>query len=327
MPGHPQNHSDSIWPGKEPGISEAQFKKVASSVKKNLADDPALISNPGIIEQVYLPLSAWIESKKAYKEGMLIVGVNGGQGTGKSTLSRFLECIFSSGFDRQALTLSIDDLYLTRSERRQLARDVHPLLKTRGVPGTHNVDLGLNIMDRLAKLKKGEKCAIPRFDKSMDDRYPEQKWPTVSGPVDILLFEGWCVAARPQNEGDLTNPINDLERTEDASGIWRHYVNVTLRTTYTPLFDRIDVLIMLKAPGLEKIIEWRIKQEKMLAKLKSASKEDTNSEDRIMSEKKVRWFIQHYERLSRYMMDEMAQRADVILHLNDNHGVDRIEIH
>jgi D-glycerate 3-kinase len=326
-----RNPSGSLWPSHEQRISQERIREISRRVQKCVSEnpllDPILRDISGTLEQVFIPLAAWLEEKIRQKGRMVTAGISGALGTVKSTLCRFLEFILASGFQTHAVTLSIDDLYLTRSERIRLAGERHPLLETRGVPGTHDVELGIHIMDRLAQLSRVQTMRIPRFDKSMDDRYPEDKWAMVSGPVDILLFEGWCVGAKPQNNRALEIPINDLERIEDASGIWRRFVNDRLRTEYTRLFDKMDVLVMLKAPRFDKIIEWRTEQETILIKQKALSKRNGyHSEDRIMNRKKMKRFIQHYERLTRFMLDEMVHRADVLFHLNDDHQVVRIEI-
>lgn len=154
----------------------------------------------------------------------LVVGICGAQGSGKSTLVARL----AQRLDRVA-TLSLDDLYLTRAEREALARDVHPLLRTRGVPGTHDIDLGMAVM---ASLDRGAAVRLPRFDKAIDDRSPETSWPTAAANTRVMLFEGWCVGALPQESEALAEPANALEREEDRDGTWRRYVNDMLAGPY-----------------------------------------------------------------------------------------------
>jgi D-glycerate 3-kinase len=169
---------------------------------------------------------------------LTIIGLCGAQGSGKSTLARALK----ERFDRNGVPtalLSIDDLYRTRVEREMLGRASHPLLRTRGVPGTHDIDLGLGI---IASLERGEAALLPRFDKAADDRLPESAWEEAAPGTRLLLLEGWCVGARPQSEADLASPVNQLEREEDAEGVWRHFVNSALAGSYQALFARIDRL-------------------------------------------------------------------------------------
>src|SRR5690606_19619873 len=149
--------------------------------------------------------------------------------------------------------LSIDDLYLRRAERAELARTVHPLLRTRGVPGTHDVALGL---EAIAALERGEAAALPRFDKAADDRADEADWSRAAAGTRLLIVEGWCVGARPQAEAALTEPVNALERADDADGVWRGFANAALGGAYQRLFARLDRLVLLAAPGFEVVRRW-----------------------------------------------------------------------
>ena len=135
----------------------------------------------------------------------LVVGVTGPQGSGKSAAAGALALLLQDRGLRTAV-LAIDDLYLTLAERRRLAADVHPLFLTRGVPGTHDIALGLAVIESLGRA--GE-TAVPRFDKASDDRRPDRDM--VAGPVDVILFEGWCVGARPQARPENTvSVVHDL---------------------------------------------------------------------------------------------------------------------
>jgi D-glycerate 3-kinase len=184
------------------------------------------------VERLHAPLAARIAA--VTMGPAFVVGVCGPQGSGKTTTVRVLAALLEAQGLKVA-TLSLDDLYLTLADREALARDVHPLLRTRGVPGTHDVGLGLAVLDGLAG--EGE-TALPRFDKAADDRAPAGTWPTVAGPVDVVLFEGWCVGARPEPAEALREPVNGLERDRDSDGVWRAYVNAALAGPYRALFGR-----------------------------------------------------------------------------------------
>lgn len=241
----------------------------------------------------------------ARAERPLLLGLCGVQGSGKSTLAAAL----TAGLRAQgcsAQTLSIDDLYLGREARQQLAARVHPLLATRGVPGTHEVPLGLEL---LARWDAGRELALPRFDKLRDDRLPQSQWPRVEAPR-LLILEGWCVAARPQAEHELIGPINALERDEDVEGSWRRWVNQRLAVDYPPLFSRIDCLLMLAAPDFGVVPRWRAEQERELAQRRHVG------DPQPMSDVELARFIQHYERLSRHILQEMPARADWLLRLD-----------
>ena len=232
----------------------------------------------------------------------LVVGLCGAQGSGKSTVSAALAARFE-----RAVTFSLDDLYLGRTARLDLARRIHPLLATRGVPGTHDPLLGLEVLNAL---KKGESVALPCFDKAQDDRAPCDSWPIVEAGCDLVIFEGWCVGARPQVAEDLVEPVNRLEAEEDRDGCWRRFVNEALAGPYQHLFDCIDLLALLAAPDWDTVLEWRIQQEQ---ELRATSPGGIG----VMDDRAVARFVSHFERLTRHILAEMPQRADLVLHLNE----------
>lgn len=235
-----------------------------------------------------------------------VMGLCGAQGSGKSTLATGLAARLERSGVKTAI-LSIDDLYKTKAAREALARDIHPLLATRGVPGTHDVALGLCA---LSALDRREATVLPRFDKSRDDREPEDRWETAAGDTGVVILEGWCVGAVPEAPAALADPVNALERDEDPDGKWRRHVNAALAGDYQALFGRIDFLALLAAPGFEVVRAWRIEQEHALrARAGSASG--------VMSDAGVGRFIQHYERLTRHILREMPDRADLVVALSE----------
>lgn len=244
-----------------------------------------------------------IAERLAGRATPLLVGVNGAQGSGKTTLCRELEAVLRAS-GRRVATLSIDDLYRTQAERAVLARAVHPLLATRGVPGTHDVALGLAIV---ADFRAGRALRLPRFDKGADDR---GAWEAV-GCVDILLFEGWCVGAVPEGDEALAVAVNALEREADGAGVWRRYVNDALAGDYQRLFAGIDVLVMLAAPGFEVVTGWRQQQERELREAGRGG----------MSDAAVARFVMHYERLTRHMLATLPGRADMVVRLGPDREV------
>lgn len=267
------------------------------------------------LDRLYLPFANWIAAKHTHQT--IVIGINGAQGSGKSTLSKILKSILAHAFNKSVVTLSIDDLYLSRQCREALAKEVHPLFITRGVPGTHDVKRGREIISTLLNPSPGLSVKIPVFDKSIDDLLPEQDWRSVTNDVDIILFEGWCVGAQAQSHDDLESAINELEINEDPDLVWRHYINEQLRGDYQLLFDSIDYQVMLKVPDMASVFEWRhLQEEKLAARLdkKKASLE-------MMSEKELARFIMHFERITRFTLDEMPGRADVVLLLNKDHQV------
>jgi D-glycerate 3-kinase len=212
--------------------------------------------------------------------------------------------------------LSIDDIYLKRSEREKLAREIHSLLITRGVPGTHDVRLGEQILDKLCNARPKDTTRIPRFNKAIDDQYPESEWDKFTGRPDVILFDGWFMGAVEQPEPELKKPVNELEKDEDPDAVWRSYVNEQLKTVYKPLFEQLDLLVMLKVPSFDKIYEWRALQEDKLRIRNQGQKKL-----RIMNADELKRFIAHYERLTRHILNEMPDRADMLFRVNDDHRI------
>ncbi len=234
----------------------------------------------------------------------VLIGLSGAQGSGKSTTAaRLAGKLAARGLATQVC--SIDDFYLTKAERADLARTRHPLLATRGVPGTHDVAL----MDAtVSALLAGETVRVPSFDKATDDRRSAAEWELVERPVDLVLLEGWCVGARPQPDGMLAEPVNELERAEDAGGDWRRAVNAALASEYRTFFGRIDLSILLRAPSFAVVEGWRSEQERGLDR----SGADAGA---AMTADELRRFISHYERLTRWQIEDMA--ADIVIDIDE----------
>jgi D-glycerate 3-kinase len=288
-------------------------------------------------EQEVLPyyekLATFLANKYDEKQTTLLVAVNGAQGTGKSTMALFLKALLKK-LGKNTAVISIDDLYHTFQARKKLAVDVHPLFVTRGVPGTHDVALGQLVIDHLQSAKAGDIVQIPTYDKAIDDRMPQSQWPSVNAPVDIIILEGWCVGAMPMEEVDLQMPINQLEADEDKDIVWRHYINQELKANYHRFFNQFDMLVMLKAPSFDCVKEWRALQEEKLARKMQVriSDKQTNGNGKVnapykglMDSSALNRFMMHYERLTKHMLLEMPQRADVLITLKPNHSIQSID--
>lgn len=263
------------------------------------------------LENYIRPIAVALADKFHRDNEPLIVGINGCQGSGKTTLADSLVVLLEEEFDLNTVAIAIDDFYLTKSERQILARDVHPLLMTRGVPGTHDVHLAVDTLKKLTQ--NNELVAIPRFDKSEDERLPQSRWDRHQAPMDIVILEGWCVAALPQAEEDLETPINELERTQDPDGTWRRYVNVQLQLGYRELFSMLDADILLQAPSFDCVYRWRLEQEEKLKQRTSGSA--------IMSAEQLREFIQHYQRLTEHTLKTLPEDANFVWVLDENRQV------
>ena len=290
----------------EPRLAEwVAARRIASGVREQLAS-------------VYVPLAVEVARRaRQASRTPLVVGIAGAQGSGKSTLAELLSLLLSASFGVRAAVLSLDDFYATRSEREQLARDVHPLLRTRGVPGTHDVALAERTIDAFAGARPGQVVRSPRFDKAHDDRAPETRWPSAAGAFDVLLFEGWCLGATPQTDAALSLPINALEREHDADARFRRYVNAQLAGPYRALFARIDVSMFLAVPDLQSALAWRREQERKL-------QADAGAAQGVMDAAQLERFAQHFERISRHMLATAPHAADCVLQLSAGHVCDRL---
>lgn len=238
--------------------------------------------------------------------GTAILAISGLQGSGKSTLASAVVAMARTQGLR-ADTLSLDDLYLTAAERRALAATVHPLLATRGPPGTHDLALAHRVLDAVAA---GQPCHLPRFDKLADDRLPETAWPATTAALDVLVVEGWCLGVPAEAAADLAVPLNALERDEDAQATWRRYCNDALARDYPALWRRFDRLWLLQAPSFEVVSAWRWQQEQMLV---AAAGDGSAGMDRAGLAR----FLQHYERVSRQALRTLPMLADRMLRLDD----------
>lgn len=261
----------------------------------------------GFALQWFTPLAARCAEHQNGASRGILVALNGSQGSGKSTVCDYLRCDLEENHSLRVVSLSLDDFYLTRAEREQLGDTVHPLLATRGVPGTHDTGLLRSTLEAL--LAKGSSpVEIPRFDKAIDDRKPRAEWEVVAGGMDIVLLEGWCLGARGQTEVELVEPVNALEAQEDSRGVWRHYVNDLLVREYEPLYELVEQWVMLRAPSFDCVYRWRLEQEQKLAASRSGQG--------IMSASQLTRFIQFYERLTRHCLAELPERVNYFYQLD-----------
>jgi len=229
-------------------------------------------------------------------------GLCGPQGSGKSTIATVTARLLADQ-GLNVVALSLDDFYLGREARGWMAGKVHRLLQVRGPPGTHDVSLACAVLDHL---RQPVATPLPAFDKASDERKPKSQWREIEGPADVVILEGWCVGARPEPAERLRTALNPLERRDDPTGAWRGYVNRQLAEPYQALFARLDRLVLLQAPGFEVVRSWRAEQE---AKLRARTGQG-------MSDAQVGQFVQHYERLTRWILEEMPGRADWTIRLN-----------
>ncbi|WP_066098797.1 kinase [Xanthomonas massiliensis] len=267
-----------------------------------MAHDPHTSAARGFPDTL---VQAVLEDALASGARPAVLAISGLQGSGKSTLA---DQVVAEAAARglRAATLSIDDVYLTRAERQRLAAEVHPLLATRGPPGTHDLALALRTLDTVAE---GSPTLLPRFDKLADDRLPGHAWTRVDRPLDLLVVEGWFLGTAAEDEAALDAPLNELEREQDGDGRWRRHVNAALARDYPALWQRFDRLWFLQPPGFEIVPQWRWEQEQAL----QAARPGRGGMDRAQVER----FVQFYERVSRQALRTLPARADRIVPLDE----------
>ena len=271
-----------------------------------------------MIRSFLIPICFWI-SKKAKKKSPLIVGLAGGQGSGKTTISSILSLILKKYFKLKVFKISIDDFYKTKKQREILSKNKHSLLLTRGVPGTHDIKIMLDFFRKI-KTKNFKSLKLPKFNKANDDRYKKKHWYKLKSRPDVVIFEGWCVGAKPQSLRLLKKPINTIEKAYDKSLKWRRFVNLQLKTNYKKLYSQLDSLLYLKVKNFNLLKKWRIKQEEKLW-LKAKSRKNL----KIMNKKEVINFMQTYQRITEQMFKDAPKYSSIIMNLNKNHQIHKIK--
>ena len=267
-----------------------------------------------MIKSFLIPLCYWI-SNNTDKKKPYLVGLAGGQGTGKTTTSSLIRIILTKFFKLKVFKISIDDFYKTRKERLNLSKRIHPLLLVRGVPGTHDINMMLNFFKKI-KSKKFKRLKLPTFNKAIDDRFNKKYWYNLKNKPDVVIFEGWCVGAKSEKPTTLKKTINSMEKMKDQKQIWRKYVNQQLKSKYKNLYSQLNCLIFLKAKNFSLLQKWRLKQERKLL-----LNNKRNSKLKIMNREDVLSFMQTYQRITQNMFKNMPKYASIIINLNSNHQI------
>jgi D-glycerate 3-kinase len=232
----------------------------------------ARVPNHRRVARYYAPLAAHVALRLSrVARRPLVVGIQGPQGCGKSTLAGAL-CRPFANVGVRSVSVSVDDFYLTRAEQQALALR-HPgdrSMEHRGYPGTHDVAFGDAVLGRLALLGPGEEALVPVYDKSAHggrgDRAPESAWRAVVGPVDVIFFEGWVLGFSQVSEVGL-DPL------------------LAAPNAYLPAYDawsrRLDFFIHMHPRSLETIVEWRVDAERARRARGEAALTDTKARDYI----------------------------------------------
>lgn len=263
--------------------------------------------------EIYLPIAAKIGQRTLGRDAPLVVALSGTPGTGKSTMAAYLAVLLRDGFGLRTAGFSMDDLYLSHDERKALAAEVHPLFATRGVPGTHRVELGLEVLERLSTAKEGEVTRLPRFSKNTDDPLPESEWPAFEGRPDVIIIDSWFWNTKVAGGNELRRPLNRREAEEDSDGTWRRTVNHALSERYGPLFSKADYWVHLEAPSWEATVRWRVDQE-MDLRLELPPEERPKGDPTA----RLRHFLEVFERIG---TRPYQGTPDVVLGLGEDHSM------
>ena len=208
-----------------------------------------------LLWQFWLPLAQRLIQTQQQLNRPLIQGILGMQGAGKSTLTAIL-CLILQELGYTSLTLSIDDLYKTYADRQRLQQQ-DPRLIWRGPPGTHDVDLGIEILDRL---RSAQAADIPRFDKSAHQGQGDRSGFESVQAADIVLFEGWFTGLFPLPDKTFETAPNPIQTPEDRA--FARAMNQSL-SAYLPLWERLDTLIVLQLTNYQLSKRWRMDAERV----------------------------------------------------------------
>ena len=263
----------------------------------DLTDTPSHVST---LWNLWLPLSLHLAQTRQQLNRPLIQGILGGQGTGKTTLCSMVSLILSH-LNYQALSLSLDDLYKTYQERQNLLK-TSPLLIWRGPPGTHDVELGIELIEQVKQAKSP--ILVPQFDKSQHNGEGDRIEPKLVERVDILLFEGWFVGVQPI-QIELEDPL-----TKESNQ--RLY-------EYLPLWEKLDQLMVLLPQDYTLSKQWRNQAEQKMKRTGKAG----------MSEEQINKFVEYFWRslppeLFITLLTENTDLVNLIIEINSNHGINQV---
>ena len=282
--------------------------EINTFIQKNLKQLTNKTFSKKYISQYITPVITNINTSKNNK--FIIAG---SQGAGKSTLTKIFKLALEKIYKKKVMLLSIDDYYLSKKKRLDLSKKIHPLLITRGVPGTHNIEVLKK--DVLSFQKKKFPIITPTFNKLKDDISNKKK---IVKNAEILLLEGWCCGSPPINKKYLFKNINSLEAILDKNKRWRQYYNSQLKKDYKNVFSLFDQQIYIQAPSFTYILKWRHAQEKNNA-IKSKQK-------KFMKKNDLKKFVDHYEKLTKWMMKTMPAKADMLIKIDENQKIKKVII-
>jgi D-glycerate 3-kinase len=265
---------------------------------------------------LWLPLATRLAAKQQELKRPFVQGILGGQGTGKTTLAAALTAILSC-LELRCISISLDDLYKTYSERQELMA-LDPRLDRRGPPGTHDVELGIRVLDQLRQNSQAnpQVIDIPRFDKSAYGGEGERNTSETITGADIILFEGWFVGSRPVDPAVFERAPDPIRTDSDRQ--FAIDMNASLQD-YLPLWRRLDSLMMLYPADYRFSKQWR----------QQAEREAIAAGAEGMSDVEVSEFVDYFWRalhpeLFITPLMQNAELVDLVVEINSEHRLDRI---
>jgi len=264
-------------------------------MSSNFFDERALICIPYIVDQFKGFRKV---RKQAHPDAgfPFIIGLNGVQGAGKTTLVKQLALELKENHNLETLVVSIDDFYMTHTDQQWLAKKCpgNALVQHRGEPGTHDTDL---LRQFFYSMMNYQPTVVPQYDKSafkgQGDRVPAEEWVAVNQEgtprIEVIIFEGWCVGFRPRDPADIKQMHDESVFHADVSRLYRHrledllFVNDQL-AHYNWVTDRLSLFIHIDAQELKYVYKWRQEQEEALHLEKGTG----------MTEQQVKDFVDGY---------------------------------
>ena len=255
------------------------------------------------IEKNYLKILFKLKSKNK-------IMIAGSQGSGKSSLSKLIKLYLEKFCYKSVVIISMDDFYLSKNQRTQLSKNIHPLFLTRGVPGTHDLEL----MNKKIKqiFNKEFPIYLPIFDKVSDSRKRTYK---KVFKADVVIFEGWCAGAQPIDLNYLQKNFNNLEKHKDKNFIWRNSYNKYLNE-YQKLFSQFNFFIYFQFNQWDHVLNWKYKQE---LELRDKKKD-------LALKKYLKEFIQYYEKVSKWMHLKVPKYCNILIKLDAHQKIKSINL-
>lgn len=151
---------------------------------------------------------------------------------------------------------------------------------------THNNPLSFTPSTRRETLLRclqaqgGDTVHVPAYDKSLHagrgDRLPPEQWPSVPGPIDVVLLEGWMLGFRPLPA--------DAPALEGEGGQLRA-VNAYLGE-YARWHELMDAWVVVQVEDVEQVYAWRLEAERRMRAARG--------EGGSMSDDEVRDFVSRF---------------------------------